>query len=75
MDGSSKIIYTVTDVSNVEQGVGGFVSAVRGKFPNHNIVNIFVVPSSFWLKNIKCRFFSLSFWSVHLRTATEKNNQ
>jgi len=35
VDGSSEIIYTVTDVSNVEQGVGGFVSAVRGNWFIH----------------------------------------
>ncbi|XP_057314231.1 titin-like isoform X2 [Hydractinia symbiolongicarpus] len=29
--GSSQIIYTVTDVSNVEQGAGGFVRAVKAK--------------------------------------------
>ena len=29
--GNAEIIYTVTDVSQVEQGRGGFVSAVRGK--------------------------------------------
>ena len=31
-NGTSEIIYTVTDVSLVEQGVGGFVKAVKGWF-------------------------------------------
>ena len=30
----SEIIYTVTDVSQVEQGKGGFVKSIRGKVLN-----------------------------------------